>query len=75
MAEPKKDWQFVDYEHNGETYKGMYEHSDGCVSARLFLKSTGGWSQLLTTHHRDYDPIITARMLFHDIAKSAQNSN
>jgi hypothetical protein len=73
MTESEKDWQFLNYEHNGETYDAMYEHSDGCVSARLFLKGTGGWSPPMTTHHEGPEPMLTARMLFRDIAN--QNSN
>lgn len=70
------DWQFIDYEHDGETFNAMYECSDGCVSARLFLKGMGVSGLIPSppiTRPGD-DPIHTARMLFRDLAKS-QGSN
>ena len=51
MSEKGPDWQHIDFKHGDETFKAMYECSDGCVTARLFSSKTGAWSHPSTTHH------------------------
>lgn len=43
-----KDWKSEGYDHEGKTYKTMWEYSDGCVAVKIF--KNGRWSHELRAH-------------------------